>query len=103
MLSQPKTLQTPLAKDRGWQMLPEIWRFLLITVLVIGIVFRFANLERKVFWFDENATIFKISGYTIEAWDNAKNKLNGQIINIEDFQKSYSPNPQSNVTDTINL
>ncbi|MDJ0903406.1 MAG: hypothetical protein QNJ55_31860 [Xenococcus sp. MO_188.B8] len=39
------------------------WRFLLISVLVIGIFFRFANLDKKVFWFDETATIFKISGY----------------------------------------
>ena len=76
---------------------------MLIAVLVIGIVFRFANLERKVFWLDETATIFKISGYTQEEWDSEKNKLNGQIISIEDFQKSYSPNSQSNVTDTIKL
>ncbi len=82
---------------------PKTWRFLLITVLVIGIIFRFANLDNKVFWFDENATIFKISGYTTEEWDSVKNKLNGQIISIEDFSNSYSPNPESNVTDTIKL
>ena len=79
------------------------WRFLLVTVLVIGIFFRFANLDNKIFWFDETATIFKISGYTTEEWQSVKNTLNGQIISVEDFQKSYSPNPQSNVIDTIEL
>ena len=103
MLSQPKTSKRPLAKDRGWQIPPKPWRFLMVTVLVIGIFFRFANLDNKVFWFDENGTIFKISGYTIEEWRSVKNKLNGQIISVEDFSNSYSPNSESNVTDTIKL
>ena len=56
-------LQRSLAKDRRWQMLPKIWRFLLITVLIIGIVFRFANLTQKVYWYDEVSTSLTIVGY----------------------------------------
>jgi uncharacterized membrane protein len=102
MVSQLENLNQPTQGKRK-QLVTKPWRFLLVAVLAIGIIFRFANLDGKVYWFDENATIFKISGYTIEEWDSVKNKLNGQIISIKDFQKSYSPNSQSNVIDTIEL
>lgn len=102
MVSQRENLNQP-TRGRRKQLVSKPWRFLLVAVLAIGIFFRFANLDGKVYWFDENATIFKISGYTIEEWDSVKNKLNGQIISIKDFQKSYSPNSQSNVIDTIKL
>ncbi|HEY9769883.1 MAG TPA: glycosyltransferase family 39 protein [Coleofasciculaceae cyanobacterium] len=38
---------------------------LLITVLLLGIFFRFANLDYKVFWVDEVSTAVRVSGYTI--------------------------------------
>ena len=77
------------------------WRFLLVTVLVIGIFFRFANLDKKIFGFDETATIFKISGYTSEEW---KNKLpNERLISVKNLPKYYLPNPESNAIDTIKL
>ncbi len=38
---------------------------LLITVILLGLFFRFANLENKVFWVDEIATAVRVSGYTI--------------------------------------
>ncbi len=103
MPSQPKPSKILLANSWHWQMPPPTWRFLLIVVLVIGIIFRLANLDNKVLWWDEHATIFKISGYTREEWNSEKNKLNGHIISLEDFRKSYGPNSQSNVADTIKL
>ncbi|BAZ38565.1 hypothetical protein NIES4101_45040 [Calothrix sp. NIES-4101] len=88
------------ANVTGWQLAPKSWRFLLIIILVISIFFRFTNLERKVFWFDETASIFKISGYTSEVWWD--NKLpNNQLISVENLPKYYLPNPESNVIDTI--
>ena len=85
----------------SWQLPLKPWRFLLIIVLVIGIFFRFANLDQKVFWFDETATIFKISGYTSEEW---KNRFpNDQLIRVENLPKYYLPNPESNAIDTIGL
>lgn len=86
---------------KGYQLPPKTWRFLFITVLVIGIFFRFINLEQKILWFDENASIFKISGYTSETWNNKLS--NDQLINIENLPKYYSPNPKSNAIDTIKL
>lgn len=39
--------------------------FSLITVVLLGIFFRWANLSCKVFWVDEVATAVRVSGYTI--------------------------------------
>jgi uncharacterized membrane protein len=39
--------------------------FSLITVVILGIFFRWVNLSDKVFWVDEVATAVRISGYTI--------------------------------------
>jgi uncharacterized membrane protein len=85
---------------KGWQLPPKPWRFLLITALVIGIFFRFANIDRKSYWFDEYMTSSKISGYTSTEWNN---KFNGQIISIEDFWQYLRPKPESNVIDAIKL
>ncbi len=77
---------------------PKTWKLLIITILLIGIFFRFANIEKKVTWTDENATIFKISGDTVKEWDNHFTGL----INIEEFHKQvYLPNPKSNVIDVV--
>ncbi len=100
MVSQLKSSQRPLAKDRRWQMPPKPWRFLLITVLVIGIFFRFANLDRKVFWFDEVKATYKISGYENIEYQQ---RFNGQIISPEDFQKYGYPKPESTIGDTVKI
>ncbi len=59
---------------------------LLITILLLGLFFRFANLGHKVFWVDEVATAVRISGYTIpEVTDN----LVQQDIITQDVLFSY--------------
>jgi uncharacterized membrane protein len=40
------------------------WRFLVITLLLLGLWFRVANLDRKVYWVDEVATSIRVAGYT---------------------------------------
>ncbi len=42
----------------GW------FRFFIIVVLVIGVWFRFINIDQKVYWFDEAATTDRILGLT---------------------------------------
>jgi uncharacterized membrane protein len=37
-------------------------RFLVITLLVLGIFFRFVNIDRKIYWGDEVFTSLRISG-----------------------------------------
>jgi len=75
------------------------WRFLIIILLVLGVVLRFADLDRKVYWRDEAATSLRVSGYTWREFvDQA---FDGHIIGVEDLQNYQRPNPEKSVFDTI--
>jgi uncharacterized membrane protein len=87
-----KGLQTKLSPSR-WL------HFLIIIVLAIGIFFRFANLDRKVYWLDETYTSLRISGYTeVEA---ARQVSQSQILSIQDLQNYQQVNSEKDVFDTI--
>ena len=47
-----------------WAFPPKGLRFLVIVLIVLGVFFRFINIDRKVYWFDETFTSLRISGYT---------------------------------------
>jgi uncharacterized membrane protein len=55
--------------------------FLIIVLLSLGIFFRFANLEDKVFWVDEVATITRVAGYTKSEMIN--DLLSKQIVDVD--------------------
>ena len=80
--------------------LPPLWlRPLIIVVLILGIFFRFVNVDRKVFWHDEVHTALRISGY-----DTPQTKaqiFTGQVIDIAAIQKFQKINPDKNVVNTI--
>ncbi|MGB5632670.1 MAG: glycosyltransferase family 39 protein [Waterburya sp.] len=100
MVSQAKVSKKPVARDRGWKIPPKPWRFLLITVLIIGIFFRFTNLEQKVYWYDEVSTSLTVVGYT-EA--EIVQSLNETIpVEPKVIQKYQHFNPQKSVVDTVN-
>ncbi len=50
---------------RHLQLTPNRLRFLIVMLLMVGIFFRFFNLDRKVYWHDETFTSLRISGYTV--------------------------------------
>ena len=57
-------------------LIPSWLRFLIIVLLVMGILFRFFNLDGKVYSHDETYTSLRISGYTV---DEAKQQIfNGE-------------------------
>jgi uncharacterized membrane protein len=70
-----------------WNILPKGWRFFIVTVLIIGIFFRFFNLEKKLFWVDETDSLLRISGHTRS--EVLQQVYDGQIINVEELQKNY--------------
>jgi uncharacterized membrane protein len=79
----------------------EKWlRFLIIAVLVIGILFRFANLDRKFYWVDETYTSLRVSGYT-EA-EIIKQISYQKITSPSDLQKYQQINSEKTVRDTLN-
>ena len=74
-------------------------RTLLIILMILGIVFRFVNLDQKVYWADEAFTSLRISGYTLK--EVAKEVYATPVISVEDFQKYQRLNPSKNVSDTV--
>ncbi|MBN3926879.1 glycosyltransferase family 39 protein [Nostoc sp. NMS4] len=84
---------------RHLQLATNRLRFLIVVLLMVGIFFRFFNLDRKVYWHDETFTSLRISGYTA---DQVKQQIfNGRIINKESFAKFQSPNLEKGLSDTI--
>jgi uncharacterized membrane protein len=67
--------------------------------LVLGVFFRFVNLDQKVYWEDEAFTSLRISGYT---WaEVVQQDFNGRVIGIEDLQKYQRPNLEKSWIDTV--
>lgn len=99
MVSQTKVSKNPLASVRRWKIPPKPWRFLLITVLLIGIFFRFTNLEQKVYWTDEVSTSLTVVGYTeAEIVQSLNNNEPVQPIALQKYQRF---NPEKSVVDTF--
>lgn len=59
-------------------------KFLIITILVIGIGLRFFNLEQKVYSADEVRSMMRFSGYTTQ--DVEDMAFIGEIIDKENLQ-----------------
>jgi uncharacterized membrane protein len=104
MNSKPATRKSEAAMSNG-KLMPNSWlpptglRFFLITLLVLGIFFRFVNLDRKTYWFDETFTSLRIAGYTeVEMHQQI---LNNQFISHEELQKYQRTNAEKSVIDTI--
>ncbi|MBR8837203.1 MAG: glycosyltransferase family 39 protein [Stigonema ocellatum SAG 48.90 = DSM 106950] len=66
----------------------------------MGIFFRFVNLDRKIYWFDETYTLLRVSGYT-EA-EMLQQVFNGNLIKVEDIKKFRQINPEKQLINTIN-
>ncbi|WP_414564473.1 MULTISPECIES: glycosyltransferase family 39 protein [unclassified Anabaena] len=83
------------------KLLPPHWlRFLIVILLVLGIFFRFVNLDQKVYWHDEAYTSLRISGST--KTELVQQVFNGTVIPIESLQKFQRPRPGKGVINTIN-
>lgn len=70
-----------------------------IILLTLGIFFRFAHLDQKVYWGDETYTSLRIAGYK---WAEYSQILDGRELTIEDIQKYQHLNPEKHLADTIN-
>lgn len=82
-----------------FKLAPSWLRFLIVVLLVIGVFFRFANLERKVYWHDETYTSLRISGYT--ALEVRQQIFNNRVMTGTYFNKYQSLNSEKNLGDTI--
>lgn len=74
--------------------------FLVVVLLVLGIFFRFANLDRKVYWHDEALTSSRIAGYTKA--EIVQQVFDGRVIGVEDLQKYQRLTPEKGLSDAFN-
>ncbi len=94
--------KTPAPRPRlrqSWALPPRWLRFLLISVLALGIFFRFVNLDGKLYWFDETYTSLRISGYT-EA-ELIQQVSNGQPISVKELAKYQHINSEKSLSGTF--
>jgi uncharacterized membrane protein len=75
-------------------------KILFLVLLMLGIFFRFVNLDKKIYWRDEALTSLQISGYTQKEF--IQQAFNGQIITPEDLQKYQRIGPEKSLIHTIN-
>ncbi|HAX78238.1 MAG TPA: hypothetical protein DCY88_21065 [Cyanobacteria bacterium UBA11372] len=80
------------------------WRILIIILLVMGVFFRWVNIEKKVYWFDETFTSLRVSGYSLkEVEQELKQKAaKGETISIKELHKYQHPSSEKNVTNLVN-
>jgi uncharacterized membrane protein len=84
---------------QNWVLPPSWLRFLIIIILVLGLFFRFVNLDRKIYWMDETYTSLRISGYTES--EVAQQLLEGQILSLQDLHQYQRINPEKSIVDTV--
>ncbi|MBD2385055.1 glycosyltransferase family 39 protein [Cylindrospermum sp. FACHB-282] len=81
---------------------PPTWfKILIISLIGLGIFFRFAHLEKKIYCCDESWTSVAISGHTIAELKQEVSHHQG-IIAITSFDKYQHINPERGVADTVN-
>jgi uncharacterized membrane protein len=73
-------------------------KIIMIIPLLLGIFFRFANLDLKVYGGDEPSTSLRISGHTPSQLNQS---LIGNLVNVEDILRYQYPEGETNLLDTI--
>jgi uncharacterized membrane protein len=77
-----------------------LWlKWLLVFLLVLGVVFRFVNLNHKVYWHDETYTSLRAAGYTRGEIDDEL--FQNRVIDTSELQKFQQIKPGSTPMDTL--
>lgn len=80
--------------------LPKTWfGFFIIVLLVLGVFFRFFNLEGKLYWHDEVYTTMRAAGFTRQEID--AELFQNRIFAAPELQKYQRLKPGSTPADTI--
>src|SRR4028118_580011 len=74
-------------------------RFLVIVLLLLGVFFRFANIDHKLYWHDEVYTTLRAAGFTGK--EIGQEIFKNQIFSPQDLQKFQRLKAGSTVTDTL--
>ena len=74
-------------------------RFLVVVLLLLGVYFRFVNIDKKYYWYDEAFTSLRISGYT--QTEVVHEISSGQLLAAKDLMKYQRSNATKNFGDTV--
>ena len=85
--------------DQSRPLSPTWLRWLVIVLLVVGIVFRFVNLNHKVYWHDEVYTSLRASGYTAQGI--GQEIFQNQVFAANDLLRFQRIKPGSTPVDTV--
>ena len=97
LFSQSRVTDSSVSKRKN--LFAQWAKILLIVIISLGILFRFAQLDNKVYWPDEAATSLRISGFTLE--ELKTDLIDGPELSTEQMLKYQYPNAEKGVTDTI--
>ncbi|MFB2893706.1 glycosyltransferase family 39 protein [Aerosakkonemataceae cyanobacterium BLCC-F50] len=76
-------------------------RILIITLLLIGILFRCTNIDTKVYWGDEVFTSWRLAGYTLNEF--VQQVSDGKIRTIDELQQYQRIDPEKSVIEPIKV
>jgi uncharacterized membrane protein len=88
-----------VAADQNHPLSPTWLRLLVIVLLVVGIAFRFVNLNHKVYTPDEVETTLRAAGYTQQ--EAAQTVFQNEVIAAKDLQRFQWLKPGSTAVDTV--
>ncbi len=74
-----------------------IW-IAIVSILILGLFFRFYNIDKKVYWGDETDTGLRVSGYTNKDF---KNLISHHRVDIDYLNRFQYPNSEKGILDTI--
>lgn len=77
----------------------HLWLYFFGLILLLGVIFRFANLGNKIYWVDEVLTSARISGYTKQ--EIIQDVPRKGLMNIKDLQYYQRLNPEKDFSDTL--
>jgi uncharacterized membrane protein len=78
----------PRQSTETWGGKPEWLKAVVIALLVVGVVLRFVNLDRKVYWYDETLTSLRIFGYTRT---ELQATFQGQVVPVAELLNTSIP------------
>lgn len=73
--------------------------FVLLIIILLGIFFRLANLDRKIFWVDEVSTAIRVSGYTKQ--EVIEEVADRDIFAVGKLKKYQKLNSEKDFNDTL--
>jgi uncharacterized membrane protein len=71
----------------------------LIVLLELAIFFRFAHIERKVYWYDESLTALRITGHTQTEF--VQEVFTGDVVPVSTIQQYQQLEPEKELDDTF--